>query len=156
MKVPTHEAGELTVQSLRADVALQLARHIRKLGITQLQAAQLLQLPQPTVSKIANARVADLSLELLVRVAVRAGLLLTLQTGRAYQEAGAFVSSVATHTRKRARSSIADRVRDDANDTVARLSPLERIEAFVEHNRLMGDIQQATFTRNAGPNRSGS
>lgn len=156
MKVPTHEAGELTVQSLRADVALQLARHIRKLGITQLQAAQLLQLPQPTVSKIANARVADLSLELLVRVAVRAGLLLTLQTGRAYQEAGAFVSSVATHTRQRARSSIADRVRDDANDTVARLSPLERIEAFVEHNRLMGGIQQATFARNAGPNRSGS
>ena len=83
-----------TVQALRHDVALQITRRVKRLGINQLQAAQHLELPQPTLSKIMNARVSDLSLELLIRVAVRAGLPLTLHTGVVPEEAGAFVAGI--------------------------------------------------------------
>src|SRR5215472_5224657 len=86
-----------TVQALRSDVALQLARLVHRMGATQVIAAKQLGLPQPTLSKIINGRVSDVSLELLVRVAVRAGLPLTLQTGHVPQEAGAFSST--THSR---------------------------------------------------------
>ena len=81
-----------TVQALRSDVALQIARHARRMGVSQLVAARQLGLPQPTLSKIINGRVSDLSLELLIRTAARAGLAMTLHTGRVPQEAGAFVS----------------------------------------------------------------
>ena len=73
-------------------MALQLARYAHRTGLTQIAAAKQLGLPQPTLSKIINGRVSDLSLELLIRVAVRAGLPMTLQTGLVPQEAGAFSS----------------------------------------------------------------
>ena len=80
---------EATIQSLRRDLALQLSRVARRLGDTQVVAARRLSLPQPTLSKIINGRVSDLSIEFLLRVAVRAGLPVTLQTGRDAAEAGA-------------------------------------------------------------------
>ena len=69
-----------TVQALRSDVALQLARFTRRMGLTQAAAAKRLGLPQPTLkSKIINGRVSDVSLELLIRAAARAGLPMTLR-----------------------------------------------------------------------------
>jgi predicted XRE-type DNA-binding protein len=91
--------GSAAIQRLRSDVALQLARCTQQMGVTQSVAAKRLGLPQPTLSKIINGRVADLSLELLLRVAVRAGLPITLQTGLVPEEAGACSS------RTRSRSS---------------------------------------------------
>lgn len=88
--MPSRE--ESTIQSLRSGLALQIAQFAKNLGTTQARAAVRLGIPQPTVSKIINGRVSDLSVELLIRVAVRAGLSLTLQTGRVPAEAGAFVS----------------------------------------------------------------
>ena len=76
------------IQRLRSDLALQLARYTQRLGVTQSVAAKRLGLPQPTLRKIINGRVADLSHELLIRVAVRARLPITLQTGLVPQEAG--------------------------------------------------------------------
>ena len=61
----------------------------KPMGYTQVVAARRLSLPQPTLSKIINGRVSDLSIEFLLRVAIRAGLPLTLQTGRNATEAGA-------------------------------------------------------------------
>ena len=81
-----------TVHALRSDVALQIARYVERLGISQLAAAKALHVPQPTLSKIANGHTSDLSLELLLRIAVRAGLRITLQTGLVPQEAGAYVA----------------------------------------------------------------
>src|ERR1700674_2821026 len=81
-----------TVQALRSDLALQIARHIRCSGQTQVAAAKRLAVPQPTVSQIMHGKVSQLSLELLIRIAVRAELPVVLQTGKDAEEAGAFVA----------------------------------------------------------------
>src|ERR1700720_3424181 len=80
-----------TVHALRSDLALQIARHIRCSGQTQVAAAKRLAVPQPTVSQIMRGKVSQLSLELLIRIAVRAELPVVLQTGKDAEEAGAFV-----------------------------------------------------------------
>jgi predicted XRE-type DNA-binding protein len=132
-----------TVQALRSDVALQIARYIQRMGATQHAAAKQLQLPQPTLSNIVNGRVSDLSLELLIRIAVRAGLPVTLQTGRIPQEAGAFVSGVHSRSSRASRSKLADAARETLIQSGHSLTPMQRLEAFLEHNQLMGALQQA-------------
>lgn len=126
-----------TVHVLRSDVALQLARHTRRLGITQVAAAKRLGLPQPTLSKILNGRVSDISLELLIRTAARAGLPMTLQTGRVPQEAGAFVSVARARQVRAFRSRLGDLARESLNRSAARLTAAERLQAFFEHNQLL-------------------
>src|SRR5580698_7690328 len=84
-------SAEIMIQALRRDIALQVSRVARRSGDTQLVAARRLGIPQPTLSKINNGRVSDLSIEFLLRIAVRAGIPMTLQTGRDAAEAGAFV-----------------------------------------------------------------
>jgi predicted XRE-type DNA-binding protein len=101
-----------TVQALRSDVALQLARFTQRLGVSQVVAARQLGVPQPTLSKIINGRVSDLSLELLIRTAARAGLPMTLQTGRVPQEAGAFVSGTPSRSSRTSPSRLGDEVRE--------------------------------------------
>src|SRR5215216_1505124 len=101
-----------TIQALRGDVALQISRFLTRQKLSQAAAAQLLQVPQPTLSKIMNGRVADLSLELLIRIAVRAGLQLILQTGSVPEEAGAFVGGVVPNAGRGMRSKLADDARD--------------------------------------------
>lgn len=132
-----------TVQALRSDVALQIARHARRMGVNQLEAAKQLGLPQPTLSKIVNGRVSDLSLELLIRTAARAGLAMTLHTGRVPQEAGAFVSGAHSRSSRSSRSKLAEEARESLNESASRLTPAERLQAFLEHNELMGALHQA-------------
>jgi predicted XRE-type DNA-binding protein len=132
-----------TVQALRSDVALQLARFIRGLGITQVAAAKRLGLPQPTLSKIINGRVSDVSLELLIRAAARAGLAMTLQTGRVPQEAGAFVSGTYSRSYRASRSKLGEEAQESLNQSASRLTPTERLQAFLEHNQLLGALHQA-------------
>ena len=132
-----------TVHALRSDVALQLARFTRRLGITQVAAAKQLGLPQPTLSKILNGRVSDVSLELLIRTAARAGLPMTLQTGRVPQEAGAFVSGTHLRASRTSPSKLGDEVRESLSQSASRLTPTERLQAFLEHNQLLGALHQA-------------
>jgi predicted XRE-type DNA-binding protein len=132
-----------TVQALRSDVALQIARHARGMGVAQVVAAKQLGLPQPTLSKIINGRVSDLSLELLIRTAARAGLAMTLHTGRVPQEAGAFVSGSHSPSPRASRSKLGEAARESANDSASRLTPTERLQAFLEHNQLLGALHQA-------------
>jgi predicted XRE-type DNA-binding protein len=132
-----------TVQALRSDVALQIARHARRMGVTQLVAANKLGLPQPTLSKIMNGRVSDLSLELLIRTAARAGLAMTLHTGRVPQEAGAFVSGSHSPTSRASRSKLGEEARESLEHSASRLTPTERLQAFLEHNQLLGVLHQA-------------
>jgi predicted XRE-type DNA-binding protein len=82
-----------TMQALRNDVALQIARFLRRQQLSQSAAVKLLRIPQRTLSKIVNGRASDLSLELLLRIAVRADLHLVLQIGAVPEEAGAFERS---------------------------------------------------------------
>jgi len=138
-----------TVLALRSDVALQLARFTQRMGLTQVVAAKQLGLPQPTLSKILNGRVSDVSLELLIRTAARAGLPITLQTGRVPQEAGAFVSGTHSRSSRTSRSRLGEEVRESSNYSASRLTPTERLQAFLEHNQLLGALHQAGRTAEA-------
>jgi predicted XRE-type DNA-binding protein len=132
-----------TVHALRSDVALQLARFTQRMGVSQVVAAKQLGLPQPTLSKIINGRVSDVSLELLIRAAARAGLPMTLQTGRVPQEAGAFVSGTHSRSSRASRSKLGEEARESLIQSASRLTPTERLQAFVEHNQLLGTLHQA-------------
>jgi len=132
-----------TVHALRSDVAHQIARYTERLGVSQLSAAKELGVPQPTLSKIVNGRTSDLSLELLLRIAVRAGMRITLQTGLIPEEAGAFVAGVRPPSVRAIPSSIAEHAHARLRDSLRKLSPSERLEAFVEHNQLLGELHSA-------------
>jgi predicted XRE-type DNA-binding protein len=132
-----------TVHALRRDVALQLARFTRRMGLSQVAAAKQLGLPQPTLSKIINGCVSGLSLELLIRTAARAGLPIALQTGRVPQEAGAFVSRTHSLSSRSSRSKLGEKAREAVHQSASRLTPTERLQAFVEHNQLLGALHQA-------------
>jgi len=129
-----------TIDALRGDVALQIARATGRGGVTQTEAAKRLGIPQPTLSKIVNGRVEDISLELLIRIAVRAGLPLALQTGRGPEEAGAF----RTLARQRApRSTVDAAARESRLLAEQRLTPTQRLEAFLEHNQLLAELHRS-------------
>lgn len=85
----------------------------------------------------------DLSLELLIRVAVRGGLPITLQTGHIPQEAGAFSSGTASRSTRAFRSKLEDAAGQSLSQSEARLTPAQRLEAFLEHNQLLGALHQA-------------
>jgi predicted XRE-type DNA-binding protein len=132
-----------TVHALRSDVALQIARHMEHLGISQQAAAKQLEVPQPTLSKIANGHTADVSLELLLRIAVRAGLRITLQTGLIPQEAGAFVSAGRPSSARAFPSKIATAIHAALKESLRELTPAQRLEAFLEHNQLASELREA-------------
>ncbi len=132
-----------TVHALRSDVALQIARYTERLGISQLAAANQLDVPQPTLSKIVNGHTFDLSLELLLRIAVRAGLRITLQTGLIPQEAGAFVSAGGPPSTRAFPSSIATHIDASLKESLRRLTPEQRLEAFLEHNQLANELRES-------------
>lgn len=132
-----------TIHALRSDVALQLARLMQRMGVSQVVAAKQLGLPQPTLSKIINGRVSDVSLELLIRTAARAGLPIALQTGRVPQEAGAFVSGTHSRPSRASRSKLGEEAQESLIQSASRLTPTERLQAFLEHNQLLGALHQA-------------
>jgi predicted XRE-type DNA-binding protein len=139
-----------TIQALRSDVALQITRILRHRGLNQLAAAKQFGVPQPTLSKITNGRIADLSLELLIRVAVRAGLPLVLQTGRVPEEAGAFVSREPAPTSSRPRSALADGARASLIERTRSFSPEQRLAAMFEHTQLVNALHQAGHATESG------
>jgi predicted XRE-type DNA-binding protein len=134
-----------TIQALRSDAALQIARFLTRQRLNQSAAAKLLQIPQPTLSKIVNGRVADLSLELLLRIAVRAGLHLVLQIGAVPGEAGAFLSAPAPTPTARTgvRSKLADDARDALLATARDMTPEQRLNAHLKHSELVTALHRA-------------
>jgi predicted XRE-type DNA-binding protein len=137
------DPGAATIQALRGDLALQIARHVRRQGLSQVEAARQLAIPQPTVSKIMNGRVAELSLELLIRVAVRAGLPIVLQTGKVPQEAGVFVSGMHRQQQSASRSRVAESARTALLDAARQLTPEQRLQTHVKHSELVDAFRRA-------------
>jgi predicted XRE-type DNA-binding protein len=137
-----------TIQALRTDLALQIARHVERSGQNQVSMAKQLGIPQPTLSKIVNARVSDLSLELLIRIAVRAGLALVLQTGREPAEAGVYVTGTPLPQRLH-RSKLADDARDALVLNIQRLTPQQRLEAQLHHSELLTALQNSARAQRA-------
>lgn len=133
-----------TVQALRADLALQISRCLARRELTQIEAARLFDIPQPTLSKIVNGRIADLSLELLIRIAVRAGLPVVMQTGNVPEEAGAYVSGKdATSARPGSTSKLARGARDSLIDAARNLTPEQRLNAMLEQTQLVSELHDA-------------
>jgi predicted XRE-type DNA-binding protein len=132
-----------TVRALRHDVALQIARYTERLHVSQLAAAKQLDVPQPTLSKIVNGHTSDLSLELLLRIAVRAGLRITLQIGLIPQEAGAFVSAGRSSSARTIPSKIAADTHASLKASLQDLTPAQRLEAFLEHNQLASELRDS-------------
>jgi hypothetical protein len=93
--------------------------------------------------KIMNGRISDLSIELLIRVAVRAGLSIAIYTGRVPQESGAFISTHPAGEPAEPRSRLADAARASLLQSGRRLSPSEGLEAFLEHNQLVAEFGAA-------------
>jgi predicted XRE-type DNA-binding protein len=145
-----HPPDVATIQALRRDLALQIARYVARSGSSQVAAARSLGIPQPTLSKIANAQVAELSLELLIRVAVRARLPLVMQTGNDPSEAGVFVSGTALHERAQ-RSRLAERARHELDASWQSLTPEQRLDAQLKHSELLAELQRAGRDSRAEP-----
>lgn len=87
-----YAADEATVKAIRSDLAIQLAAFLKRRGLNQVAAAKMLGVPQPTISKIVNGNVKSLSVELLIRLLVRADVPVVIQTGSTPRDAGAWVS----------------------------------------------------------------
>lgn len=134
-----------TIRALRSDVALQIARHVERSAETQVSAAKRLDIPQPTLSKIMRGRVDDCSLELLLRIAVRAGLPVVLQTGKDPKEAGAYVSGISIESAG-TRSKVAEEARAGLADIARRLTPEQRLEAHLKHSELLTSLRRAGRT----------
>ena len=132
-----------TIQALRSDVAAQIARHVARGGQTQVDAAKQLGIPQPTLSKIMRGKVADVSLELLLRIAVRARLSLDLQMSANPEEAGAYLATRVPPEPGRLRSRVSQETRAALLNSVRAMSPAERLEAYVRHNELVAELSEA-------------
>jgi predicted XRE-type DNA-binding protein len=77
---PPEEAAALHI---RSQLAATLEHYITRKGWSQTQAARELKVPQPTLSKIMNGNIEKLSIEFLVKLAVRVGLPVNVSAGRA-------------------------------------------------------------------------
>ncbi len=131
-----------TVRALRLDLAFQIGRHVKSLGRSQVHVARSLRIPQPTLSKIIHGRVADLSLELLIRIATRAKLELVMLTGKDPAEAGVFLSDAPAVGGRAQRSGLADGARDELRVSAQRLSPEQRLDAQLRHSELLADLRR--------------
>jgi predicted XRE-type DNA-binding protein len=139
----TASADTRTVQALRSDLALQIARYIRCSGQTQVAAAKRLAVPQPTVSQIMHGKVSQLSLELLIRIAVRAELPVVLQIGKDAEEAGAFVAGEPLQESRVLRSKVAEEAHQALSEDARNLTQQQRLEAHARHSQLMVALHQA-------------
>jgi len=145
---------QATVQALRSDLALQIARHVGRDGQTQVAAAKRLAIPQPTLSKIMRGQVEAVSLELMLKIAVRAGLSVVLQTGKDAAEAGVYVSGITTSKPARIKSRLADEARHAVSESVRSLSSEERLEAHLKHSELVAALHRAGMGFGGTPTRS--
>jgi predicted XRE-type DNA-binding protein len=68
------EPAEAKVMLVRADLMLELARHITAQGWTQAEAAKLMGITQPRVSKLMKRKMDEFSLDMLFLLAERLGL----------------------------------------------------------------------------------
>ena len=74
------EPHEAAVMLLRCELAEALRKWIERDGLTQLEAARRLGIAQPRISEIARNRVDRLSLDYLVGLCVKAGVVVKVKT----------------------------------------------------------------------------
>ena len=136
-----------TIEALRSDLALQIARHVERHGQTQSAAARRLGIPQPTLSRIMSGQVKGISLELMLKVATRAALSVVLQIGRHPAEAGVYVTGAAPPAAIRRKSRLAEQARLATSASVRAMSPEKRLEAQLKHTELVTELRRAGLDR---------
>lgn len=87
---PPEEAAALHI---RSQLAAALEQYIERKGWSQTEAARELKVPQPTISKIMNGNIDKLSIEFLVKLAVRVGLPVSVSAGRTTRRGGERVAA---------------------------------------------------------------
>lgn len=78
---PTPEMAE--TMKLRSALMTALDEHIARQGWSQAEAAKHLGVTQPRISDLARGKINQFTLDMLVKLASRAGLHVTLAVGRA-------------------------------------------------------------------------
>jgi predicted XRE-type DNA-binding protein len=68
------DPAEARIMALRAEVMIRLEQQLKAKGWTQAEAAKRLGVTQPRVSRLIKGRWQDFSLDMLLTLAVRAGL----------------------------------------------------------------------------------
>lgn len=68
------EPAEAKVMLMRTDLMIAIEKHIAAQGWTQAQAAKLMGITQPRVSKLLKRKWDDFSMDMLVTLATRLGL----------------------------------------------------------------------------------
>jgi predicted XRE-type DNA-binding protein len=68
---------------LRSALMLALTRHIKREGLTQAQAAEVLGVTQPRISNLIHGKIDLFGLDVLVKMATAAGLRVTLRVKKA-------------------------------------------------------------------------
>jgi predicted XRE-type DNA-binding protein len=68
---------------LRSELMVVLTRHIKAEGLTQSQAAKLLGVTQPRVSNLMRGKINSFGLDMLVKMAVAAGLRVSMKVRKA-------------------------------------------------------------------------
>ncbi|MGH8243144.1 MAG: helix-turn-helix domain-containing protein [Steroidobacteraceae bacterium] len=149
----THR-DQAIVQALRSDLALQIARHVEREGQTQAATAKRLGIPQPTMSKIMRGQVEKVSLELMLKIVMRAGLAVVLQTGKDPAEAGVYVSGITTSKPARIKSRLAEEAHHAARESIRSLTPEKRLEAHLKHSELVTALHRAGMEYRKTPGRS--
>ncbi len=71
---------EAAILQMRADLMAELRKTIQSKNLTQTQAAQLLNISQSRVSDLIRGKWDKFSLEMLITLATRAGLSVTIKT----------------------------------------------------------------------------
>lgn len=96
-----------------------------------------------------RGRVETLSLELLLKIAVRAGLAVVLQTGKHPAEASVYASDLAASRLQRIKSRVAEQARHAVNESVRSMSPEQRLQAQLNHSELVAALRRAAIAQRA-------
>jgi len=59
--------------AMRVDLAIEIEKFIRQKKLTQTEAAEFFDVPQPKISKIVGGKVSGFSIDYLVKMAAKAG-----------------------------------------------------------------------------------
>lgn len=68
------EPAEAKIKAMRAEVMIRIELHLKAKGWSQAEAAKRLGITQPRVSRLTKGKWQDFSLDMLLMLAVRAGL----------------------------------------------------------------------------------
>lgn len=74
LELITEDPAELVAVSLKSKLSMVILKKIAEDGLTQKQAAKVMQVTQPRVSNLKSGRLSKFSIDMLIAMAVRIGL----------------------------------------------------------------------------------